>query len=190
LWFGGDDGWRYAMAVTGGLSVIFAVIFYFTVTDTPKGAMYYKSKHIGAMEVTSRGDLLLLIIMKIPMYAAMALLVWKLSSPAIDMLEAEISYAIYVGLVALYFIDIKQLWLANRKVLTEPVPAIHRYSFRQVAVLNVLYFTTFGSELAVVSMNGEYYCRLAPMECGVSGNDLFVLCPIWRRGSICRRTIN
>ncbi|OBU42285.1 MFS transporter [Photobacterium phosphoreum] len=185
LWFGGDDGWRYAMAVTGGLSVIFAVIFYFTVTDTPKGATYYKSKHIGAMEVTSRGDLLLLIIMKIPMYAAMALLVWKLSSPAIDMLDPEISYAIYVGLFGIYLIDIKQLWLANRKILTEPVPAIHRYSFRQVAVLNVLYFTTFGSELAVVSMLPLFFAEiftLTPVMAGVVASSYAFMNLISRPG--------
>ncbi|PSU24147.1 NarK family nitrate/nitrite MFS transporter [Photobacterium kishitanii] len=170
LWFGGDEGWRYAMAVTGGLSVIFGVIFYFTVTDTPKGATYYKSKHIGAMEVTSRGDLWLLIIMKIPMYAAMALLVWKLSSPAIGMLRADISYGIYIGLVGFYLFDIKQLWQANRKILIKPVPTIHRYSFRQVAVLNVLYFTTFGSELAVVSMLPLFFAdifTLTPVMAGV-----------------------
>ncbi|MCP4954297.1 MAG: NarK family nitrate/nitrite MFS transporter [Photobacterium aquimaris] len=170
LWFGGDDGWRYAMAITGGLSVIFGVIFYWTVTDTPKGATYYKSHHVGAMEVTSRGDLWLLTIMKIPMYAAMGLLVWKLSSPAIGMLSADISYGIYIALVGVYLFDIKQLWRANQQMLIKPVPAIHRYSFRQVAVLNVLYFTTFGSELAVVSMLPLFFAdifTLTPVMAGV-----------------------
>jgi len=32
------------------------------------------------------------------------------------------------------------------------VPEIHRYSFKQVAVLDLAYLVTFGSELAVVSM--------------------------------------
>ena len=32
------------------------------------------------------------------------------------------------------------------------MPELHRYKFKQVAVLNILYFATFGSELAVVSM--------------------------------------
>lgn len=37
-------------------------------------------------------------------------------------------------------------------MFTEVVPPIHRYSFRQVAVLDLAYLVTFGSELAVVSM--------------------------------------
>ena len=51
LWFGGDDGWRYAVATTGALSLIFSVVYYMNVSDTPKGSTYFKPKNIGAMEV-------------------------------------------------------------------------------------------------------------------------------------------
>jgi len=37
-------------------------------------------------------------------------------------------------------------------VFTKQVAPIHRYNFRQVAVLDIAYLVTFGSELAVVSM--------------------------------------
>ena len=40
----------------------------------------------------------------------------------------------------------------NKGVFESPVPELHRYKFKQVAVLNMLYFATFGSELAVISM--------------------------------------
>ena len=41
----------------------------------------------------------------------------------------------------------------NRSMLSGiPVPALQRYSFRQVAALSLAYFVTFGSELAVVSI--------------------------------------
>ncbi|MBB1354361.1 MFS transporter, partial [Pseudoalteromonas sp. SR45-5] len=79
LMFGGEDGWRYAVGLTGVLSVIFGIIWYLNVTDTPKGGTYFKPKKVGAMEVTSKGDFVLLLIMKIPMYGALALLTWKLS---------------------------------------------------------------------------------------------------------------
>src|SRR5690606_38301708 len=59
LAFGGDDGWRYAIALTGLLSLGFGVVFYFTVRDTPRGSTYFKPKTLGAMEVTSVGDLYL-----------------------------------------------------------------------------------------------------------------------------------
>ena len=68
LWLGGEEnGWRYAVAVTGVMSLVFSVIFYMNVTDTPKGSTYFRPKNLGAMEVTSKGDFFLLLIMKIPM---------------------------------------------------------------------------------------------------------------------------
>ena len=82
--FGGEDGWRYAMAITGAMSLIFSYIFYINVTDTPKGATYFKPKNLGAMEVTSKGDFFLLLLMKLPMYGALALLAWKLSPSGVS----------------------------------------------------------------------------------------------------------
>jgi len=34
------------------------VLYYFIVSDTPKGSTYFKPKKSGAMEVTSTGDLI------------------------------------------------------------------------------------------------------------------------------------
>lgn len=82
LIFGGDDGWRYAIGITGLMALVYSVIYYNTVTDTPKGSTYFKPKRIGGMEVTGKADFILLLIMKLPMYAALALLTWKLSPPA------------------------------------------------------------------------------------------------------------
>ncbi len=152
LFFGGDDGWRYAVGLTGVLSLGFSVIYYLNVTDTPKGSNYFRPKNIGGMEVTSKGDFFLLLLMKIPMYAALALLTWKLSPNGVSMLTTDVALAIYVALSALYLLDAWKAWQINKDIFTTPVPTIHQYQFKQVAVLNVLYFATFGSELAVVSM--------------------------------------
>ena len=65
LVFGGDNGWRYAVALSGLLSLTFSFIWYFNVTDTHKGATYFKPKQSGEMEVTSIGDFWLLLLMKI-----------------------------------------------------------------------------------------------------------------------------
>lgn len=152
LMFGGEDGWRYAVGITGVMSLAFSFIFYKNVTDTPKGSTYFKPKQVSAMEVTSKGDFFFLLIMKIPMYAALALLAWKLSPSGINMLSALVVNAIYTALVVLYIYEVSQVWKVNRNVFKEEVPEVHRYKFKQVAVLNVLYFATFGSELAVISM--------------------------------------
>jgi NNP family nitrate/nitrite transporter-like MFS transporter len=152
LIFGGEDGWRYAIASTGVISAVFSVIFYLAVRDTPKGATYYKPKTSGALEVTSSGDFFFLLLMKIPMYLVMALLVWKLNTPTSGLLSATVAQSIYLFLVLLYCVEVYQCYHVNRTIFTTPVPEIHQYQFKQVAILNVLYFATFGSELAVVSM--------------------------------------
>ena len=36
LLFGGDDGWRYAIGLTGAMSLLFSVIWYKGVSDTPR----------------------------------------------------------------------------------------------------------------------------------------------------------
>lgn len=170
LWFGGDDGWRYAIGLTGVMSLAFAFVYYFNVSDTPKGSTYFKPKHVGAMEVTSKGDFWFLLIMKIPMYAALALLAWKLSPAGVKMFSETTTMIFYGVLVALYFYETAQVWKVNKSVFTTEVPEMHRYSFKQVAVLNILYFATFGSELAVVSMLPLFFAetfQLDPVKAGM-----------------------
>ncbi|MFV7784652.1 NarK family nitrate/nitrite MFS transporter [Shewanella marisflavi] len=168
--FGGEDGWRYAMGLTGVISLVFSWVFYLNVADTPKGSTYFKPKSLTAMEVTSKGDFLLLLIMKLPMYGALALLAWKLSPAGVAMLSDLSVYGIYLGLLLLYLYEISQVWKVNKSVFEGPVPEIHRYKFKQVAVLNILYFATFGSELAVVSMLPLFFAEtfeLTPVMAGM-----------------------
>lgn len=170
LAFGGDDGWRYAVGITGIVSFLFGFIFYMNVRDTPKGSTYFKPKNVGAIEVTSQGDFFLLIIMKLPMYAALALLNWKLSPAGVEMYSQLMTNMAYVGLILLFLYEVKHVWVVNKNIFKEPVPELHRYKFKQVAVLNVLYFATFGSELAVVSMLPLFFAEtfeLSPIYAGM-----------------------
>ncbi|KAB0470729.1 NarK family nitrate/nitrite MFS transporter [Vibrio sp. IB15] len=170
LVFGGEDGWRYAVGITGVMSLLFSVVFYKNVSDTPKGSTYFKPAQVTAMEVTSKGDFFFLLFMKIPMYAALALLAWKLSPSGIGMLSDTAVYGVYAVLAALYLYEVTQVWKVNKNVFKEEVPEIHQYKFKQVAVLNVLYFATFGSELAVVSMLPLFFSEtfeLTPVLAGM-----------------------
>ncbi|WP_373944786.1 NarK family nitrate/nitrite MFS transporter [Vibrio chagasii] len=170
LVFGGEDGWRYAVGITGVMSLLFSVVFYKNVSDTPKGSTYFKPAQVTAMEVTSKGDFFFLLFMKIPMYAALALLAWKLSPSGIGMLSDPAVYGVYAVLAALYVYEVTQVWKVNKNVFKEEVPEIHQYKFKQVAVLNVLYFATFGSELAVVSMLPLFFSEtfeLTPVLAGM-----------------------
>ena len=170
LMFGGEDGWRYAIAITGVLSLFAGVMYYFNTSDTPKGSTYFKPKHMGSMEITSKGDFFFLILMKIPMYLALGILAWRLSPSKVNMLSQDVVNIIYTVLVVIFMYDLSVMWKVNKKVFTETIPAIHQYKFKQVAVLNVLYFATFGSELAVVSMLPLFFSEtfsLSPVMAGM-----------------------
>ncbi|BFM09459.1 NarK family nitrate/nitrite MFS transporter [Halioxenophilus aromaticivorans] len=170
LIFGGDDGWRYAVGITGVISLVYSFIFYASVSDTPKGSTYFRPKNLGALEVTSKGDFYFLLLMKIPMYAILAFLTYNLSPAKMGMLSQTAAIGIWVFLVALYFVEVKKIWDVNKDVFHTPVPEMHQYQFKQVAVLNVLYFATFGSELAVVSMLPLFFAttfELSPVMAGM-----------------------
>jgi len=167
--FGIEDAWRYAIGLTGLLSLIFSVIWYANVSDTPKGATYFKPKKSGAMEVTSVGDLYLLIIMKLPMYAALALLTWKLSPQGVSLLSANMTTVAYLSLAVLFIVEVRKTCQVNGHLFNEKVPEIHQYQFKQVAVLNILYFATFGSELAVVSMLPLYFSETFSLDMVYAG---------------------
>lgn len=152
LWFGGEEGWRYAIACTGAMSLIYSVIYFFSVSDTPKGSTYFKPKKSGAMEVTSIGDMVFYIIMTMPLYATLSLLVWKLSTGATALIASELALPIHIGIWLFYGYNVYKIIHLNSPYLKEPIEEIHRYKFKQVAILDLAYFITFGSELAVVSM--------------------------------------
>jgi NNP family nitrate/nitrite transporter-like MFS transporter len=170
LMFGGEDGWRYAIGLTGALSLIFSFIWYRNVSDTPKGSTYFKPRKSGGMEVTSKGDFVFLLLMKVPMYAALAVLTWKLSPAGVKLISEAAATGIYLGLAAIFIYDCYGAWRVNHEIFVKPVPEMHRYKFKQVAVLNVLYFATFGSELAVVSMLPLFFSEtfgLDPVKAGL-----------------------
>jgi MFS transporter, NNP family, nitrate/nitrite transporter len=152
LYFGGDDGWRWSIGVTGVIALVYAVIYFFTVSDTPKGSTYFSPKKTGSMEVTSKGDFALYVIMQAPLFLALAVLAWKLGPSNLKMLTPEMTLLAYVVLAGLYVHGVYDTWRINKPLFTAPVPEIHRYKFRQVAALNIAYLATFGSELAVVSI--------------------------------------
>lgn len=78
--------------------------------------------------------------------------------------------ALYAVLAVLYFIQIYNIYRINKSVFTKEVPEIHRYRFKQVAVLDLTYFVTFGSELAVLSMLPLFFLDtfdLSPVTAGL-----------------------
>jgi len=152
LLFGGPEGWRFAVATTGVLALAYAPIYYRNVRNTPKGSTYFKPKRSGGLAVTSRRDFYFYIVMNVPLFLCLGILAWKLSPQNLGLLSTFSTRALYLGLVGLFALQLSQIWRVNREMLESGVPEIYRYEFKQVAILDVAYFVTFGSELAVVSM--------------------------------------
>ncbi len=152
LIYGGENGWRYAIASTGVIALIYSVIYFFSVTDTPKGSTYFKPKKAGAMEVSSIWDLFFYVLMTIPLYATLTLLTWKLSPVGVHLLSMPAALVAYFGIWALFFYNVYKIVHVNEEHLQQPMDEIHKYKFKQVAILDLAYLITFGSELAVVSM--------------------------------------
>ncbi len=150
--FVGPENWRHAVAITGVMSIAYGVVYYLTVTDTPKGATYFTPKKTGAMEVTSKGDVFLYCAVQAPIYLALGLLAWQLGFGKLRLLSPNFTYGTWGVLAILYLYQVAQIWRINSHVFRAPVEEIHRYRFAQVVILCLMYMVSFGGELAVVSM--------------------------------------
>lgn len=158
LLFGGDDGWRYAIGVTGLMALAYSGFFYARARNTPKGSTYFKPKKSGGLEVTSKKDFYFYLAMNLPMYIILAVLAWKLSPAGVGLLSQGTTYLMYGILLVLCAYQFSQIYKVNRDMLHgAPVPEHDKYKFKQVAILDWAYFVTFGSELAVVSMLPAFF---------------------------------
>ena len=169
LLYGGDNGWRYAIATTGVVSFLYGLVFYWRVRNTPKGSEYFKPKKTGALEVSSYRDLALYVIMSLPMYAALLVIVWRLGPTNLNLFSGSAQLVMIGIIAALGVIQMRQIIRVNRDHLKQGVEKYDRYQFHQVAILNISYMVTFGSELAVVSMLPMFFVDtfgLDPVKAG------------------------
>ncbi|MFS1514398.1 NarK family nitrate/nitrite MFS transporter [Chengkuizengella sp. SCS-71B] len=148
--FGLENGWRWAIGFTGFVSLLYSLIYFKSVKDTPEGRQYKRPKKSGAMEVTSYGDMIFLMAMTLPMYIILGVLTWKVQG--LGLINPVISGLIYGMLGLLFILNCYKIWSVNKDHIQEGVQEKEKYSFKQVAILDLAYFCTFGSELAVVSM--------------------------------------
>ena len=152
LMFGGDDGWRYALGLTGVIAGCYGIFYYTVARNTPKGSTYFKPKKSGGLEVTSKKDFYFYLFMNIPMYVALGVLAWKLSPSGVNLFTEGTMYIMWAVLGLLFMVQTHKIYDVNKENLKKGVPELEKYKFKQVAILDISYFITFGSELAVVSM--------------------------------------
>jgi len=158
--FGGEDGWRYALAINAGVSLIYGIAYYFLVRDIPregatKAYHFKKAKKTQPMTVTSYRDLVQYLIWSFPLVGAMGILAWKIGSVKVDgepILSENLLYLTYGILALIYGLHVFKVLQVNLPILKAGVPEEDRYRWGNVAALNSTYFANFGAELAVVSM--------------------------------------
>ncbi len=151
--------WRLAIALTGIISLLYGIFYYFNVSDTPPGKEYERPDRATGIEVTSKRDFWFLLLMNIPLVGVLGVLAWRLMG--VDFLSQTQFIIICVLLVGLYLFQAYGCWNANQDLMRgrKHYPASDRYQFKQVALLDLAYFTCFGSELAVVSMLPTFFER-------------------------------
>ncbi|MCK9503798.1 MAG: NarK family nitrate/nitrite MFS transporter [Porticoccaceae bacterium] len=155
--FGGEDGWRYSILLTGVVAFFYGIFYYIKARNTPKGSTYFKPKKSGGLEVSSPRDFWLYVAMNVPMYIILSVLVWKLSPSGTALITDSTAYILYGLFVVLFVFQFSQIRKVNREMLEHGIDESDKYEFKQVAVLAWAYFVTFGSELAVVSMLPAFF---------------------------------
>lgn len=148
----GYFGWRYAIAMTGLMALAYAYVYYRHVEDFPVELAGLGSKRATSLEVSSIQDLFLYLVSLLPLYASLSLLTRQLSADS-EPLISELWALMLHGLIwGVFLLHAQQLVTVNAQRLSQPIPNIHHYRYRQVFLLAIAYLITFGSKLAVLSM--------------------------------------
>lgn len=183
--YGGEDGWRYAIATTGAIALLYSFVFYWRARNTPRGATYFKPKRSGGLEISNKRDFWFYIAMNVPMYVALSVLAWKLSPSGVGLLTDSTAVILWCVLIVLFIYQFSQIYRVNKENLSTEVPETDRYKFKQVAILDWAYFVTFGSELAVVSMLPAFFMDtfdLTPVKAGLLGGAFALMNLVARPG--------
>ncbi len=149
--------WRLAILATGTIAAIYGVIYYNSVQDTPPGKVYQRPQRHGGMEVTSKWDFWFLLFMNLPLSGILGVLAWRLQK--VNFLTETQMYIAWAALAGLYLFQSFNCFQANKELMTgrRVYSSEDRYSFSQVAMLELTYIVNFGSELAVVSILPAFF---------------------------------
>lgn len=152
LYLGEENGWRFAVAATGLMALMYSVVYYRHVENFPKELAGLKNKRASSLEVSSIQDLFLYLISLLPLYASLSLLIQQLANDRESLISPFWALILHGLIWGIFMLHAHQLIIVNAKRLSQPIPTIHHYHYRQVFLLSIAYLITFGSKLAVLSM--------------------------------------
>lgn len=167
LGIGGQDGWRWAMALTGLLAAAYGVFYLRAVSDTPDGRDYARPRRQGALEVTHPAAVAGLVALNVPLLGILGVLSWRLER--VGALGPTGLAVILAALAAGLVLQTRTILRVNRPALADSYPDHDRYPFRSVAILCLSYLVTFGSEIAVVSMLPAFFADTFGLSTVVAG---------------------
>ncbi|MGY4878523.1 MFS transporter [Vreelandella aquamarina] len=165
--YGGDDGWRWAIAQSAIVMAAYGVYYWFGITDGPSSASHRKTRKAMAMEVSTWGDMIKLILWTIPLVGCLAILVWRIQ--AMGFMSTSVAVLAYLVILAIIAYQVTQIIRVNVPILKKGVPEDDRYSFNSVAALNSTYFANFGAELAVISMLPMFFEQTWGLSAAAAG---------------------
>jgi NNP family nitrate/nitrite transporter-like MFS transporter len=165
--YGGTNGWRYSIATSGIIMLLYGIFYWFAITDGPTGKMLHKPKKVSAMEVSSWWDLIKYIMFIIPCVGILSILVWRFQK--MDLLGTTGATICYIIIAVVVLYQIVQAYRVNAPILKKGVPEDDRYNFNQVASLNINYLCVFGGELAIVSMLPAFFENVFSLKPAMAG---------------------
>lgn len=179
LLFPEETGWRLATAFPGLLCILWAGVYWKLAEEIPDRGRNFKVNLIHSIEVTSRRDLVLQIGLLMPIYGALLIFIWKLTSHPLPLLSSGISWVLYGGIVFLFVFSVWDCIRNNlSRLVAGPIPKEQQYEFRQIFILSLVYALTFGSNLAVISMFPRFlesHFQLTVASAGILGSSFAIM---------------
>ena len=151
-----EIGWRYAVVFSGILCAIWGIVYFVFAKELPEKNNTFQTGFEHNIEVTTKKDIPLQILFLIPIYGAMAILVWKLSGHPLQFLSSTAFKILVTGILILYILNVTQIVRSNLLKLDKQVSPDKKYEFKQIIILSMVYALTFGSQLAVISMFPQF----------------------------------
>ncbi len=176
---GGEDGWRWSLAITSIMCAAYGIFYFFAVKDHPEGVEVKKKKgKLEPMPITSMRDLVQYWFWQFPLFGAIGLVVYNLHKQQVDgqaMLSWTTVYIMWGVLFLVYLMDVIKVTKHNLPKIKEGIPEKDKYSFANIGALNATYFANFGAELAIVSMLPMFFYQVFSSLLNTNGDRIVTL---------------
>ncbi len=176
---GGENGWRWSLAITSIICGLYGIFYFFAVQDHPEGVDEEAKKgKLEPLPITSYGDLVQYWIWQFPLFGAIGLVVFNLHKQLVDgspMLSWTVVYILWGALFLIYLADVIKVTTHNMPKLKAGIPEKDKYHFSSIGALNSTYFANFGAELAIVSMLPMFFYQVFSTLVKANGDRIMTL---------------